>query len=95
MYVANPTFAAPMYNPFGMGYNQPSHQGSPNLPTQVAYNEFRCQTESPLSTYEFDHNDICPNPDTIPETQDGFDTIPKTVAETEAPSGSYGKNWYG
>ena len=75
IYIPNPVFVPPMYNPFGMGYNT-SPQGFPNLPSQVTYNEFRCQTQSPLSTYEFEHNDICPDPHTIPETQEGLDSIP-------------------
>ena len=73
-------FAPPMYNPFGVGYNT-SPQGSPNLHTQVVYNEFRCQTQSPQPNFEFEHNDIRPDPDTIAETQDGPDSIPETGSE--------------
>ena len=70
-----------------MGYLSP--QGSPNLPTQVAYNEFRYQSQSPQPNFEFDNNDIRPDPDFIAETQE----LPETqdVPENEAPSRSRGK----
>ena len=90
MYIPNPMFAGPTFggfNPFGMGY--PSPQGSPSLPTQVAYNEFRYQSQSPQPNFEFDNNDIRPDFDFIAETQE----VPETqdVPENEAPSQSRGK----
>jgi len=75
------------FNPFEMGY--PSPQGSPNLPTQVAYNEFRYQSQSSQPNFEFDNNDIRPDPDFISETQEVQEK--QDVPENEAPSWSRGK----
>ena len=70
-----------------MGY--PSPQGSPNLSIQVAYNEFRYQSQSPQPNSEFDDNDIRPDPDFIAETQEVSET--QDVPDNEAPSRSRGK----
>lgn len=87
LYAPNPMFMQPQFGyGYQMDYNQPSPQASPYLPTQVAYNEFRYQTQfSPPPTFEFDNNDI------RPDTLEGLDSIPETMPATQAPSGSRGK----
>jgi len=71
-------------------WGYPSPQGSPNLPTQVAYNEFRYQSQTPQPNFEFDKNVIRPHPDFIAEPQEVSET--QDVPENEAPSRSREKN---